>query len=152
MTTTKVLKELLKINLDGLNDCLKSKLKIKFKNGEFIVLNKKGEIVLKDKLSNYGLDFKSQKEFVFNIIKKLFIWIKREDWNKDYFKNMIEIDNKYYSDNRIIHKCILHIGHIENINILNYIKYNKEVSYIADYDEFTVYYSFTQKRRKDGKN
>ena len=216
MTKRKALKELLKINLDELNDCLKSKLKIKFrikfKGDEFTVLNKKGEIVLKDKLSNYDLDFESQKEFVFNIIKKLFIWIKRKDLDKDYFKNTIEIDNKYYSDilgegiilknnyikmefednlkpidhmcyikddveqiiidimenldknkirvvlysddygyevgfyvDRIIHECILYIGYIKDIDILNDIKYIKDVFDIAEYDKFIVYYSFTTK-------
>ena len=99
MTKRKILKDLLKINLDELNQYLNSKLKIKFENNKFIVSNEKNTIIFKDKLSNYKLNIESQKEFVFNVVKNIATWAKRiEDLDEKFFKNMIIVNGRYYND------------------------------------------------------
>ena len=58
MTKIEALKELLRENT-SLNG-----FKINFKGDEFIVLDENKNVIFKDLLKNYGLDYDSQKRFI----------------------------------------------------------------------------------------
>ena len=75
MTKIEVLKELLKINLDELNCVFDLRLKIEFKGDEFLVLDK-NNIVFRDDIVNYGLKPGCQERFVFDVLNKLFKYVR----------------------------------------------------------------------------
>ena len=61
------------------------------------MVNKENKVVLKDKLSNYDLDYESQKKFILNIAEKVTQWYEvLEDLDREYFRELIKVDNNYY--------------------------------------------------------
>lgn len=101
MTRTEALKELLKENLRELDrNTYIDGLVIDFKDDEFIVSNEDTKIIFKDKLSNYDLDFESQKRFVLKIADKSagFVEVLEDVDRSGFFENLIEVDDEYYFD------------------------------------------------------
>ena len=105
MTKTEALKELLKYNLNKLaKNTSIGDLSINFVTvDKFMVLNKDKEVVFTDNLSNYDVDFESQKKFVLDVAESVAMTamiledLRPEDKNilenylDSYDKNYIEI-------------------------------------------------------------
>ena len=79
MTKIEALKELLRYNLDEINSMFFRRLSIVFKGDEFIVVDCNNKTVLVDNILDYDLNFRSQKKFIFNILRKLFKFIRDDD-------------------------------------------------------------------------
>ena len=95
MIKIEVLKELLKINLEvlGHNTSI-SGLTIDFKGDEFLVLDENKNVVFKDSLKNYDLDFESQKKFILDVANSVTSFVEvLENVNKD---DLIRVDNEYF--------------------------------------------------------
>ena len=61
MVNIDTIKELMALNLEELQTSLNLNLSIDFKDDEFNVLYNYKNIILSDKLSNYNVEFESQK-------------------------------------------------------------------------------------------
>ena len=72
MVNIDTIKELMALNLEELQTSLNLNLSIDFKDDEINVLYNYKNIILSDKLSNYGVDFESQKKFILNVADKIF--------------------------------------------------------------------------------
>ena len=118
------IKELLKENIKTLNnDTHIYGLSIEFKGDEFIVLDKDKNVIFKDLLKNYDLDYISQKRFILNVASKIVGWIKVLD-DLDY-----SIINKLVDTKNCIN--VLGSGAVfENYYITKYIK--------KDVDKFII--------------
>ena len=102
MTKIEALKELLKINLEELcyNTSING-LTIEFKDDEFIILDKDKNVIFKDLLKNYDLDYISQKRFILNVADSVtsFVDVLEDIEDKRrYFEDLIRVDNEYYFD------------------------------------------------------
>ena len=135
MTKIEALKYLFEENIYELNrNTYLKDISIEFKGDEFTVTNKENKVVLKDKLSNYDLDFESQKRFILNIAEKVTQWFEvLEDLDREYFRDLIKVDNNYYYFDILGYGDIFKSAEYIEINIEEPII--DEIGYIADYSE-----------------
>ena len=92
------IKDLLRKNIYELRREVGLNITYYFKDDKIYIKNDK-KLIYEEKLSNIGLDFDSQKEFILNIIKKCVTYLElynEIDWNKRELP--ITIDNYYYFD------------------------------------------------------
>ena len=103
MTRNETIKNLLSINLDELTKHIHVDVTLFFDLNDKFTISKNGEKIFEDKLSNYGLDFESQKRFIMNVAKRILpsgALLLEEDDDKNIEdmvkKTSIKIDYKIY--------------------------------------------------------
>lgn len=100
MTKLNALKKLLKKNMENLIFNTRIPLlSIEFKGKKFTILDYNEKVIFDDKILNYDATFKSQKEFILKLASKFTTFVKvAEELDKDYLKDLIKIDEVYYTN------------------------------------------------------
>ena len=117
MDKIKELIRLLNINIMSINKMLKSNLYLVHDFENLLVVDVELNILFKKQI-DYGLDFKSQKRFVLDILSKIFKYVD---------------DKKIYDDMK---KGCLNVFYVFNENI------KEDLIFKILYEELTVYYKW----------
>ena len=128
MTKIEVLKELLRKNFNETIKLINDGLSIDFKCDEFIVVDKDKNVIFKNKILNYDVDYNGQEKFILDVASKITLFVEVSDSIDYILYNTVlkEINKRYCID-------ILGSGYIRKN--AKFIEVNPEIKFL-DYDEY----------------